>query len=258
MIIFYIAHPISKLKAKIDVYNIKRLSKYNIIYIITTKDLEFNNYLKKLNLKNLKYYEIENNNLLDFGKYYYAAKEILPTINLSNEFNESNESNVCNVCITFINDSIILKNRLKNYFNMINDKANNNIEMFGMLDSYEYKYHYQSYLFSIRYNSIYKFINFIENYINKYGISDNNKQHVIQNLELNLKDQFDSTKSFINVKENTHNVFNSRKLIKKYSKKGLDIIKFTNLINSNSISIDKLKKINKKVIESIIFKIISK
>jgi len=234
MIVFYIAHPSSILKAKFDVNNIKLLSKYNKVYIITTKGLEYNSYL---NTSGSGYYEIENNSLLDFGKYYYAAKEILPTINVNN-----------NECITFINDSIILKNRLKKYFKMINDKLYSNIEMFGMLDSYEYKYHYQSYLFSIRYNSVYKFINFIENYINKYGTLNNSKNHIIQNLELNLKYQFDSsTKSFINVKAGTHNIFNSKRKLKKYLKKKIDIIKFTNIHEC----VDEHININKKTIKSL-------
>jgi hypothetical protein len=238
MIIFYIAHPSSKLKAKFDVHNIKLLSKYNKVYIITTKGLEYNSYL---NLSISGYYEIENNNLLDFGKYYFAAKEILPTLNINN-----------NEHITFINDSIILKSRLKRYFNMINDKLHSNIEMFAMIDSYEHKYHYQSYLFSIRYNSVYKFINFIENYINTYGTLNNSKDHIIQNLELNLIYQFNFIKSFFSVKEGTHNIFNSRKLIRKYLKKKLDIIKFTNIIkNHDNVNINENDIINKKLIKFI-------
>lgn len=209
-ILFYIAHPNTKHKGKYGRRTIKKLlSWYDMnIHIITSKDLEYNKYLSRIEHVRVKYIEIENNNLIDFGKYYHGAK------NLLGEYSEAK-------WIYFMNDSVILTGRIDKFFQ--NDR--NDIDLLGMLDSYEIDYHYQSYLFGIKSDKIKIFIEFVENYIEKNGYGEQEKMYIIENLEVKLASQFPAKDCIVKVTEGTQYIYNGN--YSKYVSQGLNLIKMS-------------------------------
>lgn len=218
-ILFYIAHPNTKYKGKYARKTIKKLlswyhDSFNI-YIITSKDLKYNKYLSSIENINVKYIELQNNNLIDFGKYYYAAKNLLNepwgTINSVDTIE----------WVYFMNDSVILTGQIDKFFK--NNRKD--IDLLGILDSYEIEYHYQSYLFCINFSKINIFIEFIESYISLYGYEEKDKLFIIENLEIKLAAQFPKKDCIIKVKEGTGYIYNSN--YSKYVSEGLNLIKMS-------------------------------
>jgi len=130
----------------------------------------------------LDYIEIPNDsNTLDFGKYMVILEK------------EKEKYNYLNYdFVVFINDSIVINSNINHFYNIMVKK---NVELYGYNSSSECKYHYQSYLFGIKSSSVHKFIRFF-----------NEKKHlltgwksVVDNLELNLVDIFDSKDCFLDL-----------------------------------------------------------
>ena len=123
------------------------------------------NYPHKNSIK--KYIEIPNDKYVDFGKYIYGLNTIVSENNDRYDY------------VVFTNDSIIIQNPITHFYNMV---IKMDYELYAYNDSSEIKYHFQSYLYAIKYNAIYKLINYFENcksHIKSY-------KDVIRILELNL------------------------------------------------------------------------
>ena len=82
-----------------------------------------------------------------------------------------------------------------------------NVELYGYNDSSQTRYHYQSYLFSLRKDVIQLFINKVID----PNISINNQDDVIHKLEVNMTDWFSTKKSFLEIGnfklQKNHNIF---------------------------------------------------
>jgi len=122
------------------------------------------------NISKIKnFYFVKNDKIfLDFYKWMYI-------LNISNNLIEKYDY------ILFINDSIIITHDMNEYFNYLNN-SKNKINIYGYNDSSQLQYHYQSYLFMIHQNTIFKFKNLYEE--KKPYIYDVNT--LIRNLELNF------------------------------------------------------------------------
>ena len=160
--------------------NIQSLSFLNNdIIIINSSNLLYNENVKNEiellhNIK--KYIEIPNDKWNDFGKWKYA----LNNIDYSNyDF------------ITFTNDSFLILKPLLFYYNLAVSK---NKEIYGYTSSSEVKYHLQSYLFTIKQDSIYKF----KEYLTKKTTQASAKINAIH-LELYLLDHFQSYDCFLDI-----------------------------------------------------------
>jgi len=128
----------------------------------------------------LKYMEVPNDNLLDFGKWLYAL----------NNINLDKYQYVC-----FVNDSIIIEHPINYFFDLLRTK---NIDFYGYNNSTQTRFHIQTYLFSINTTSIPTFIQFIKNSIPKIT---NNPESVVHHYELKLTDIFKRFKTLINTRK---------------------------------------------------------
>lgn len=130
----------------------------------------------------IHYLEIPNDKYSDFGKYIYALN-----------FIQNNKSNDINYdFVVFINDSIVIKKPIVYFYNLV---IKTNKELYAYTDSSETKYHYQSYLFAIRFNVIDKLMNYYEN--NKINI--HNYRDVVRVFELNLNEIYTDNDCFLKV-----------------------------------------------------------
>jgi len=174
--------------------------------------LEFNtDVCHDLQNKVKQYIEIPNNSLIDFGKWNYTLNNIDYS---SYEF------------ITFTNDSFLISQPIYFYFNLAVAKDK---ELFSYTSSSEIKYHFQSYLFTIKNDAIYKF----KEYLTRVP-KNINPIH----LELYLIDEFQSHDCFldigdININSKTNIFFNNNFL-------------YFILFKSNLLPFIKLKRLNKK------------
>jgi hypothetical protein len=189
----------------------------NDIIIINSSNLQFNDQLKHIcnENNNITYYEINNNSTLDFGKWNYILSII--------DYNKYNH-------IVFTNDSFIIHNTINYFFNLI---YKYNTQLYGYNDSTQICYHYQSYFFSIRKDSIQIFIDKFEeskNLIQTYN-------DVVNFYEIKMIDWFNLKKCFLKIGNNQYN-------------KGQNIF-FTNdklydiLKNSSLLPFTKLKELFK-------------
>ena len=139
---------------------------------------------------NTKYYEIPNSSYYDFGKWIYAL----------NSFVDYNDYDY----IIFTNDSFIIHSSINHYLNLI---VKYNVQFYAYNDSSQTRYHYQSYLFSLRKDAIKIFINRVMN----PNIKINNQEDVIHNFEVNMTDWFSSKNSFLKIGnfglQKNHNIF---------------------------------------------------
>lgn len=113
------------------------------IVIANSTNLEMREMKEYYATNNVKYYEIENDPTYDFGKWVYLLSTV--KYDLYDD-------------IIFINDSILLKNKVNHFINLA---ITNNFDLYGYNDSSEINYHYQSYLFSIKPRCVYKFIDMV-------------------------------------------------------------------------------------------------
>jgi cupin superfamily acireductone dioxygenase involved in methionine salvage len=159
------------------------------IAVANSNNLPLNNKLNKyLEKKKILHYDIDNDSTYDFGKWVY----LLYQIDYSNyDF------------VIFMNDSIILEKSITHFINLT---IKRNLELYGYNDSTQTKYHYQSYLFSIRSDAIHKFINMFnskKDYIR-------NQLDVINNYETKMIEYFASYDCFLKIANdfnNNQNIF---------------------------------------------------
>jgi hypothetical protein len=145
----------------------------NDIIIINSSNEKYSDKLKKYISSKLaiKYIEIPNDKYIDIGKYIHVLNTIQTDDSMKKDYQ----------FVVLINDSIIIKKPIMYFYNMIikMDK-----ELYAYNDSSEIKYHYQSYLYAIKYNAIHRLIDYFN--IHKsdiHGYSD-----VIDKIELKLYD----------------------------------------------------------------------
>jgi len=145
----------------------------NDIVIVNSLNEKYSDKLKKYiettYHTDIKYIEIPNDKYIDVGKYIHA----LNIIQSDSAFNKDYEF------VVLINDSVIIRKSISHFYNMIikMDK-----ELYAYNDSSEIKYHYQSYLYAIKYNVIHKLIDHFNNHKHQiHGYDD-----VVSKIELEL------------------------------------------------------------------------
>ena len=191
---------------------IKQSVKYLIndsteLLIVNSFNLSYNNQLRDFcaSRSNITYIEAVNDSTYDFGKWIFGL----------NTFNYSKYN-----FVIFTNDSFIIHAPIDHYFNLI---YKNNVEFYGYNSSTQNRYHYQSYLFSIRRESINTFIHNFN--IRKGNIK--NQHDVIMNYELTMIDWFSSKNCFLNIgnfpSHNEKNIFFTNNVL-------YDKLKRTNLL----------------------------
>lgn len=175
------------------------------LLIVNSFNLSHNNQLRDFcaSQSNITYIEVVNDNTYDFGKWIHGL----------NVFNYSKYN-----FVMFINDSFIIHAPIDHYFNLV---YKNNVEFYGYNSSTQGRYHYQSYLFSIKRESI---NTFVHNFNIRRG-NIKNQQDVITNYELTMTDWFSSNNCFLNIAN-------------------LPSHKEKNIFFTNNILYDKLKKTN--------------
>ena len=152
----------------------------NDIIIINSLNEKYSDKLKRYiatksaknapNNKIIKYFEIPNDKYIDIGKYIHVLNIMDTDGSLSKEYE----------FVVLINDSIIIKKSIAHFYNMT---IKNNKELYAYNDSSEIKYHYQSYLYAIKYKAIHKLID----YFNIHKLEIHGYKDVIDKIELELK-----------------------------------------------------------------------
>ena len=178
------------------------------LLLINSSNLIYSNQLKEYcqSYSSIVYMEMLNDNTYDFGKWIFGL----------NTFDYSKYN-----FVIFTNDSFIIHAPIDHYFNLI---YKNNVELYGYNNSTERRYHYQSYLFSIKRESINKFINNF-NIRREYIISENSDD-IITHCELTMSDWFISKECFLNIgnipsNENRNIFFTNNSLYDKLKKTNL-------------------------------------
>ena len=148
--------------------------------VINSENTPYSNALRDICKRhnNTKYYEIPNNNYIDFGKWVYVLQNLV-------NYNDYD-------FIIFTNDSFYIHKSINHYLNLA---VKHNVELFGYNDSTQVRYHYQSYLFTIRKDAIIKFIN----NVTAPGPIINEAFDIVINYEVKMTDWFSSTKSFLKI-----------------------------------------------------------
>jgi hypothetical protein len=180
-ILFLIAaHTNSKLKLN-NVKSLINLILYDSIEImvLNTNLLSNSKNLKDFcKKKNIFYCERENFVTCDFGKW-------VDLLNMKKNYHSYDY-------IFFANDSFIIEDSINHFINLT---IKNNLELYAYNDSTEEKFHYQSYLFAIKSDAIYKFINMYY----KYNKSIKCFRDLIINYELNMVEYFTTHSCFLNI-----------------------------------------------------------
>jgi len=127
---------------------------------------------------NTTYYEIPNSSYYDFGKWVHALQNV---VNI-NEYDY----------IVLTNDSFIIHSSINHFFNLT---AIHDVELYGYNDSTQIRYHYQSYLFSLRKDAVKIFI---DNVMHK-NVTITSQCDVINNFEVKMTDWFVSKKCFLTI-----------------------------------------------------------
>jgi len=145
-----------------------------------TSELNLGNDLSETCSKflNTTYYEIPNSSYYDFGKWIYALQNV---VNI-NEYDY----------IVLTNDSFIIHSAIPHFFNLT---AIHDVELYGYNDSTQTRYHYQSYLFSLRKDAVKIFI---DNVMHK-NVTITSQCDVINNFEVKMTDWFVSKKCFLTI-----------------------------------------------------------
>lgn len=160
------------------------------IVIVNSLNLPLSDNLKNLYLnKCMKYFEIPNDNFFGFSKWYYALENI--------DYSKYK-------FITFINDSILIHNNIKHFFDYTRVK---DVDLFGYNDSNQINYHYQSYLFSIKQ----EFVNNFKKLFNDYKHLIRSYNDVVKYYELKMLEYFDKKDCFLKLtsfdSQNGQNIF---------------------------------------------------
>lgn len=148
--------------------------------VINSENTGFTDQLKEIcnRHNNTTYYEIPNNNYIDFGKWTHVLQNLV-------DYNKYDY-------IVLTNDSYKILSSINHYLNLA---AKHNVQLFGYNDSSQTRYHYQSYLFSLRKDAVNIFINRVMD----PNIIINNQSDVINNFEVNMTDWFSTKKSFLKI-----------------------------------------------------------
>jgi hypothetical protein len=149
------------------------------ILIINSAGLPYNNILEQecSRCPRIRYKEISNDKYADFGKWITGLR--------STEYSKYN-------FVICTNDSFIIMAPIDHYFNLI---YKNNVELYGYTDSTERRYHYQSYLFTIKREAITNFISNYDKYVNKIHTFED----VITYYELTMIDWFNTKNCFLQI-----------------------------------------------------------
>lgn len=216
ILVLFACHTNSEIKLKALMNNLQYFKKTpNIDFVVINSIGACYSENLKMDLQNkCIYYEIDNANTYDFGKWVYALKNV----------NYASYNN-----IIFTNDSYIIHDNIDRF---LIKSATTNVELYGYNDSSQTRYHYQSYLFSINSSAIYKFISM-------YNLNESKihcQQDVINFYELQMLNYFSSYDCYLKIGNIPFN-------------KGNDIF-FTNdyfykqLINSKLLPFTKIKRIS--------------
>jgi hypothetical protein len=148
------------------------------VALVVSSNQEFNDDVKNIcsNYTNVKYYETENKNSLDFGKWHWLLSQV--------------DYNIYDY-VVLTNDSFIIHSSINHYLNLI---SKYDVDLYGYNDSSEKCYHYQSYLFALKNTAI---PSFLENIGNLPEI----KTHLdlVTNAELMLTKWVPNNKCFLNI-----------------------------------------------------------
>jgi hypothetical protein len=152
----------------------------NDIIIINSSNESFSENLKnEMQDKCKSYFEIPNDIYMDFGKW----------IHVCSNYDISNYD-----FVVFTNDSYFITSSIYPFYNNMIEQ---NTNLYGINSSSEIKHHYQSYLFGIKNCSIDRFKKFYESKKNLIT----GHQSLIDNLELNMSDQFIDKNCYLKVEE---------------------------------------------------------
>jgi hypothetical protein len=182
-------HCYSELKLNKIRQNLKFFAFQNVDKIvINSSNLSYGNNLSEICGKhnNTKYCEIPNSSYYDFGKWIHVLK------------NEVNFNNYDYIILT--NDSFIIHSSINHFLNLT---FKYNVELYGYNDSTQIRYHYQSYLFSLRKDAVQIFIDKVSN----LNLQIKNKQDVIDNFEIAMTDWFSTKKCFLKIANSNDNIF---------------------------------------------------
>jgi len=150
----------------------------NTIIIVNSTGLLYNTKIQEeITGKGHKYIEIENNKWIDSGKWFHVLN------NMEIDFTNYD-------FITFTNDSFSICRPILHYFNLA---SHHDVEFFAYSSSTEEKYHFQSYLFTIKNSSIQKYIYFLKYYMENKLDSNGYK------IELELGNIFSSKQCFLDI-----------------------------------------------------------
>ena len=211
-------HTSTNIKYNISLNNILYIEPYvqNITIIDSDNELYstklYNDIKEHPKINN--YFFVPNDTYFDFGKWITALNRI--------DYMKYDY-------ILFLNDSIILLEEVLNFFIYLNN-LETQVNLYGYNDSTQIKYHYQSYFFAVKNNTIPKFIAFFES--KRYLI--NNLESLIHNVELELVNLDDNRDCLIKIG-------NDYNLSKNLYWENEDLYKY--LITKKIFSIIKLKKI---------------
>ena len=179
ILVLFACHTNSEIKLKGLLNNLHYFKKTpNIDFVfINSIGANYSENLKTELQNKCIYYEIDNANTYDFGKWAYALKNVDYTL-----YNN----------VIFTNDSYIIHNNIDRF---LIKSATTSVELYGYNDSSQIRYHYQSYLFSINSSAIYKFISM-------YNLRESNihcQQDVINFYELQMLNYFSSYDCYLKI-----------------------------------------------------------
>jgi hypothetical protein len=167
-----------RLKAFISIMMaLSKIDNIDIIIANSTQTLLSDYVQNTFKNKYLKYIEINNDSHFGFSKWYYG---IINTDITKYKF------------VTFMNDSIIIHSDITHFFDFTRFK---NVDLYGYNDSSQEKYHYQSYLFSIKVDALHNFFRLL-NDNTKYVRSYND---AVVNYELKMIDYFSNKDCFLKI-----------------------------------------------------------
>jgi len=149
------------------------------VLLLMSENLPYNSEIDSYcsTYKNVQYKEVDNEPTYDFGKWIKGLSII--------DYNKYN-------FIIFTNDSYIIHAPINHFLNLT---FKYNVDFYGYNDSTECRYHYQSYLFSLKKDVI---PIFIKNYFDK---KDNieNQADIINHYELTMTDWFENKKCYLTI-----------------------------------------------------------
>ena len=177
----------NKIKGNLKYFNFDCVDVLLVMSADLPYNLEIHDYCTTF--KNIKYTEVPNEPTIDFGKWIYGLENI--------DYTQYDFT-------IFTNDSFIIHAPINHFFNLT---FKYNVDFYGYNDSTQMRYHYQSYLFSLKKDAICTFIN---NYNIKKKII-RHQQDVIDHFELTMTDWFENHKCYLDIgninSHKTKNIF---------------------------------------------------